>query len=572
MVLDGLSLYISTKELQKTILNAKVTKILSPTRDEIVLVLHSASQGNIRLNLNAGADSCAVFAGDMGKKNPPAPGMFCMLLRKHLTAARICQITTDGLDRVVRITFEGKDELLSAVSFTLVCEIMGKYSNIILLNGTGRVMDSLKRVSVDVSSLRQILPGSVYTPPPNEQYSPLALSEQSLDELLDTRSQDRISAYVSRVFQGMSQKTAQEILLRCDMEDASISTLSSTRRRILAKNIRAFFSDAVNAPAPGCQLNGEGLPVFVSAVPYQSYPADLRRSFATMNEALYFYYSARAEHFALKQQKDALNRRLSKILTRLNKKIKTLTDGLEDAKKIDSLIKKGDLITANIYQLKRGQTSFEAMDYQTGKTVRITLDATLTPAQNAQKIYKRAAKLKTTKEIYEARLAQAEDERDFLRSEQVFIEHACSAQELDEIILLLEKEKIFEAPRKRTKTADLHSDPLQFTAPGGYTVYVGRNDKQNDRLTMGIAKKEDLWFHAKNMPGSHVLLVTGGVTLDEIDDDAVVFAAKKAAQYSAAKAGGKTAVDYTYRANVKKPPASRPGKVIYDHYYTVFVD
>ena len=135
-----------------------------------------------------------------------------------------------------------------------------------------------------------------------------------------------------------------------------------------------------------------------------------------MNEALYFYYSARAEHFALKQQKDALNRRLSKILTRLNKKIKTLTDGLEDAKKIDSLIKKGDLITANIYQLKRGQTSFEAMDYQTGKTVRITLDATLTPAQNAQKIYKRAAKLKTTKEIYEARLAQAEDERDFLRS------------------------------------------------------------------------------------------------------------------------------------------------------------
>ena len=227
------------------------------------------------------------------------------------------------------------------------------------------------------------------------------------------------------------------------------------------------------------------------------------------------------------------------------------------------------MITANIYRLDKGADCLEAEDFESGETVRIQLDKSLTPSQNAQKLYKRAAKMKTTKEIYEKRLKEAVDEDEFLSSSLMFVSKAESAEDIEEIEGILSKEKVI--VRKGSRLPEV-SEPKEYTSPSGYTVYVGRNDKQNDRLTMGIARKGDIWFHAQKMPGAHVLLVTDGRDINDIDDETIVFAAKLAAKYSSAKLGGKTPVDYTYRQNIKKPPASRPGKVIYDKYWTVYVD
>lgn len=567
MILDGLSLKICADELKDMLPGAKITRINMPAREDVVFQLYTKTGSNVKLNISASADSSSVFLGDMKRPNPKTPPAFCMLLRKHLTNAHIESIESSGTDRTLSIGFSSKDELMRDTRLTLVCEIMGKYSNIILLNDKGRVMDSVKRVSVDVSSLRQILPGSVYTAPPQEQYDILSLSDASMEDILKN-ADGNWTGFLCRSFQGVSKATALEILARADI-DPECSTPDDRQKKRIQSVLKEFFTEAVSNPDPTVQLNGEDCPVLVTPLPFTTYPEDLRKSFPSMNEAVFFLQSGRYEYFTLKQKKDTVSRLITKARTKLARKIKTLSESIEDSKKADTLISHANMITANIYRLDKGADCLEAEDYESGETVRIQLDKSLTPSQNAQKLYKRAAKMKTTKEIYEKRLKEAVDEDEFLSSSLMFVSKAESAEDIEEIEGILSKEKVI--VRKGSRLPEV-SEPKEYISPSGYTVYVGRNDRQNDRLTMGIARKGDIWFHAQKMPGAHVLLVTDGRDINDIDDETIVFAAKLAAKYSSAKLGGKTPVDYTYRQNIKKPPASRPGKVIYDKYWTVYVD
>jgi predicted ribosome quality control (RQC) complex YloA/Tae2 family protein len=571
MALDGLTLAACVAELKDILPDAKVQKILMPTREEVVLSLYTKARGTFRLALNADAGNCAVYLTANAKSNPKTAPAFCMLLRKHLSSAKITAVSQQGLDRVFILSFEAKDEMMHKTSLQLIAEIMGKHSNIILVR-EGRVLDSIRRVSVDISSKRQVLPGSAYTPPPTEQYNPVSMSETSLEELVLPARDIRVSGHLTSRFQGMSKQSAEEIIFLSGLDPAAPS-FSSTQARILAKTLKAFYTKALTDPKPCIQLNDQALPVFFSVIPYQTYPKEGRLSFETANEMLDYYYTKRETARRLSRKKETLGSLMKKAVAKLNKKIKIYLESLEEAKKADVLTNRAQMITANIYRLHKGMNRFEAADFISGDPVSIPLDITLTPAQNAQKLFKKATKLKTAEKINTRQLKIAVDERDSIENMLMYIQKAESLSDLDEIAWQMEKGGLLSSRHKKGKASPPpESKPREFLSPSGYTILVGKNDRQNDIVTMRLADKSDIWFHAKNIPGSHVLLQTHGTALEQLDDETVLMAASLAAKYSSAVQSGKTPVDYTQRQNVKKPPGSRPGKVIYDHYFTVYVE
>lgn len=572
MAFDGLTLAVCARELKSALTDAKIQKILMPNREEVVLSLYSQKHGTLKLALSADAGNCAVYLTTASKANPKTAPAFCMLLRKYLLDARVLDVCQQGLDRVLSITLEAKDELMQRSVLTLTAEIMGKHSNIILTGEDGRVLDCVRRVSVDVSSKRQVLPGSPYLPPPAQQLNPLETEAEKMAALVFPADGSGIERHLCSVFQGMSSQTAAEIIRLSGMRPDSPRANAAA----FAECLRSFYADALAMPAPCAQVNGDGLPVFFSIVPYDAFPGETRVFFATANEMLDWYYARREEYFILSRKKEALLARLKKSETKLNKRIKSILESLEEAKKADLLGARAQLITANIYRLQKGMSRFEAHDFSTGEAVHVQLDLSLTPAQNAQKLYKKAAKLKTAQDIGARQLGEAEAERESLENALVFAQKAETSADLDEIERQIFPPKTIgkKGPpgRKKAVSAPPESSPREFTSPSGLTILVGKNDRQNDILTMRTADKSDIWFHAKNMPGSHVVLISRGMALEDLDDASVLMAARLAARYSSGGQSGKTPVDYTHRANVKKPPGARPGKVIYDHYYTMYVE
>ncbi len=572
MTLDGLTLYTCIAELKERCADAKIQKVLMPGKEEVVLQLYAAGEGTLKLVLSADAGDCAVYLTSHGKENPKTPPAFCMFLRKYLTGARIADIAQRGLDRVVVFALETKDELLHPLTLKLIVEVMGKYSNIIVTDENGKILDSIRRVSIDMSSKRQILPGVYYEDPPQTKFDPLALSQTTLMEALLTRQDTKIVSHIVSVFDGLSLQTAQEILHRAGVSAVLTSELSEKQIEQIALTMRDFLQVSVASPLPCVQFNADKTPVFFSCVPYETYPAEARKSFSFVNEMLDYYYSRRLTISRLKQQKDALAKTINKSYAKLMKLISIYEATLRDADKAQRIQKRADLITANIYRLKKGMQSFETVDYETGETVVIPLDVSRSPQEAAQKLYKKIGKLKTAAAINEKKLADARDEQDFLERALLFTENADSPEDIADIRHTLSRAGYLAASVKGKKEETPPSAPLRFVSPTGYDIFVGKNDRQNEQLTMRLSEKDDIWFHAQKIPGSHVLLVANGTDLNDIDDETVVMAAELAAAHSRAKQSGKTAVDYTQRRNVKKPPASRPGKVIYDDYFTVYVD
>lgn len=572
MTLDGLTLNAVVRELQQKLIGSKVQKIGMPAKEEINLSLYNPECGNSLLKISADAGDCSIYLSAVPRKNPKTAKSFLMLLRKYLNGARIIDISQNGLDRVVKISFAAKDELLRDITVHMIIEIMGKYSNIILTDSDYKIYDSIRHVSADVSGLRQILPGLKYTNPPQKKYNPSTLSLTTLTELLLTRKDTQISVYLTEIFDGMSMQTANEILFRSNINKLYTTELNENSAKRLASEIKEFFEYCIANPQPCIQTNDEQLPVFFSCVPYLTYPEQTRLFFNSANEMLDFYYTKRYEHFKLVQQKDSLIKFLEKNLAKLTKRIKIYNSEIENAARSDKIQKRADAITANLYRLKKGMKEFECIDYETGATVKIELDLSSTPQALAQKLYKKIAKYKKAAKLNTQKLSEALDERDFLYGSMLFAENAQNSADIEEIKQTLTDAGYMSAPSKNKKADKIESEPLSFTAPGGYAVLVGKNDRQNEKLTLHTASKEDIWFHTQKIPGSHVVLFTRGKDLDDIEDEAIEFAASLAAYYSRAKQSGKTPVDYTQRKNIKKPPASRPGKVIYDNYFTLYTD
>ena len=560
MTLDGLTLSAILKELA-FLKGAKIEKVQQPQRDEVLLILHT-EEGKKQLVLSASAGDCRVHLTEERRQNPPMAPNFCMFLRKYIGGGRIEAISQPGLERIAAIEILAKDEMGVPARYTLVAEIMGKHSNIMLLDENRRIMESLKHISFDVSRVRQVLPGMTYEFPPTDKADPARASLETLADVLRGKTPPRC---ICERIQGISPQVAEEILAESGL---AAEPLGEDRARRLAAEVKEFITLAHMRPC--IQKNQDGLPVFYSVAPFAAYAEEGRVYFDTMNQALDGYYTIRRELAALNARRAALSKLVGKHIGRVAKKLKIQLDTLAAAEKKEKYQVYGELITANLYQIKRGAKWAEVLNYYTNEPVRIPMDEALSPSQNAARYFKRFNKLKTAAVIAKKQAEDYQAELAFLEEEEYAISAAETTEELADIQAELARYGYAEAAQQKGKPR--RTDPLstfrRFVSQDGFTILAGRNSRSNDVLTMKVAGTEDIWFHGRNMPGSHVVLFTEG---REPTDQALVEAATIAATLSKGKNAGKVDIDYTKRANVWKANGAKPGMVLYEGHKTLTV-
>ncbi len=562
MTLDGLTLFQIVRELKETICGAKIDKIFMPFRDEIDLLLR-AGNGNRRLKVSANPAAFRIHWTQYAGKNPDTPPVFCMFLRKYLTNAIIENIRMDGLERIVFIEILSRDEMGVPRPLTLIIELMGKHSNIMLTDPNSKVMECLKHVGIDVSRVRQMLPSITYTPPPGGKIDPFALDQSDFEKILASQGEKSLANHLIAQLQGFSQPVFDEMRAYIEGGEPFLTP------RELAKGLSDMF---------GRLKNGETLPhiahdektgkAFFSILPVDIGPVE--QNFASANLMLDEYFHQQSVKENIERRRNALLKVLAKNIEKREKKLQQQQETLEEAKQAEKYKKSGDLITGNIYRLKKGAETLEAEDYfSNGETIRIALDKRLTPAANAQKYYKRYNKLKSAAEITGIHLKENTQELQFLYSEQISALNSETPLELEEIRFELVKAGLI-TDKKGTKAKQKEeiSMPHAFISSNGIAFYAGKNNRQNDLLTLKYADGNDIWMHIKDFPGAHVIIRTEG---KEVPPKTLEEAASVAAYLSRAKGADKIAIDYTQRKNVKKPGGAKPGMVIYENYRTVYI-
>ncbi len=559
MTLDGLTLHYIVEELKEHIIGCKVDKVHQPQPDTVVLSLRAPGKSP-KLLISAGAFDCRLHLTEQKYVNPQSPPMFCMFLRKHLTGAKIVDIAQTGLERIVRITMEAKDELGLARRLVLIAELMGKYSNVILTENSV-IMDSLRHVTKSLSRVRCVLPSLEYEEPQSTKLNPKTISRPTLVEMLHKKGGAKIKSYLSSLLQGVSGQTADEILWRYMPEGYMEHPREAER---IADVILDFFKET---PRPTMYLR-QDVPFFYAPVPFRSVAADETVAAQTVNGLVDTYYYRLRELEILGRKRESLHRLVSKQLEKLAQTLQKQQFTMEQAKKAEIYKSQGDLITANIYRITRGLQTLVAQDYITGKDIAITLDTRLSPAANAQLQYKKYNKLRQSLDIVAKRIAQTSADIAFLESVQVSLDASDTLDELAETEYELAKAGFMPRAHTAMRTTQAPSEPHRFISSDGYTILAGKNNRQNDLLTMKTAAPDDIWLHTKDIPGSHVLICGAKGNAPETT---LLEAATIAAFLSKAKSGAKVAVDYAPRKHVRKPNGAKPGMVVYEGYNTLLV-
>lgn len=570
MAFDACMMRAVLSEIQSGFPDARIEKVLQPQNDEIDIVIHSGRRGS-RLVLNAGPNSPRIQLSDIAKENPQKPPMFCMLLRKHIGGGRITRVSQRGFDRIAEFSISAYDEMGFPTEKKLICEIMGKYANVILLDNEERVIAAMKVIDFAASTVRQVLPGLKYQQPAAaDKISPL---DANIDEfymkLAEFPRERTAEKFITSTYSGIATQIARELAYRAGgAVDVPVGQLDSER---FAKVFFEWTELLKNERYTPTVIYGEdGKPIDYSYMP-MSVVGDMKTEcFDSFGELFDRYFAEKDRRERIHQRAHDLVTLLNNAESRTERKLAIQRQSLADSEKGETYKKYADLITQNIYMIKRGMTAFTAVDYydESCPTVEIELDPRLTPSQNAQRMYKLYNKCKKAKEVLSEQIKIWERELVYLDTVRTFLMNAERESDLSEI-----RDELYRAgyaskmkgykPQKPQK-----SQPSKFRTSGGYTVLVGRNNLQNDTLTMKIASKEDIWFHTKDIPGSHVILVTNGEEPSEKD---YTEAAEIAAHFSKAK-GESVAVDYTRVKNIKKPSGSKPGFVTYKTNYTAFVN
>ncbi len=558
MTLDGITLAAIVRELNDIAIGAKIEKIHQPAKDEIVLVLHT-TQGKKRVIVSTDAGDCRMHITQRVSENPAIAPNFCMLLRKHIAGGRITSMKQLGLERAVRIDVAARDEMGHDTLFTLVCELMGKYSNVILLSSEGRILDALKRINPEQSRVRQVLPGMMYQDPPGGKISPLTASVATISDVIGDPLEKKLVDNIA----GMSRIVATEIA-----ERRGFAPLTPNKIASLARFVKDFAHDAVYQPTP-CVYFSADKPVVFTPLRYEMYTGFTCVEFEDVNGCVDAYYTKKREYAMIKQKRDGLLKLVAKHRSRVAKKLKYQLDTLKEAENAEQHRINGELITANLYRIDRGDTQIEADNYYTGEVENIILDTTITPAANAQRCFKKYNKLNNARKIAVKLADEYEREVELLENTAYSLSIANDMEQLDEIRGELAKFGYVELKKnEKPRMSDPLAKPLVFVSSDGFRIFAGRNSRQNDALTMKVAHAEDMWFHARNIPGSHVILVTQG---KEIPDNTLVETAVIAAVYSSAKGGGKADIDYCERKNVWKSKGAKPGLVHYENHKTISV-
>ncbi len=574
MAFDAGMLACALHELREESLGARVEKVYQPERDEIVLQIRSRSGGR-RILINAGANNPRIGFSVEQKENPQNPPMLCMLLRKHLSGAKLCSVEQAGFERVAILGFETRDEMGYECKKYLVAEIMGKYSNLMFTDGDMRVISVLKTVDFSTSSLRQVLPGMKYElPPAQEKANPLDTTHEEFLKALSVAPAERgCDKFILGAYLGISAAVAREISMR------ATGAVDTPIGECAVEALWTAFSEIMDAIrdnrfTPTLVLDGDRPVEYAFCELTQYGDGFTHRHYESAGELLDVFFGSRDREQRVKQRASDVQKLLQNAQSRLLRKIELQEGELAACADGEQYKKQGDLITANLYLLKRGMKEVTLIDYEDMKEdgsfgeITVSLDERLSPAANAQRLYKRYNKTKTAKIELTKQLAIARDELTYINSVIDSLEHAESPTDLAEI-----RDELYRAgyaSRMKGYTAHKQTAPTvaRFRTDGGYTVLCGKNNIQNEYITYKLAAKTDYWFHAKNVPGSHVVMVCNG---EEPDARDFTQAAEIAAYYSKAYGGQNIAVDYTFAKNVKKPPAAKPGFVIYHTNWTAYV-
>lgn len=574
MAFDGAFLHAMTTELRQALSDARVDKIHQPAKEELVLALRTRSGAHkLFFSVRAGAPRVQLTART--PDNPPAPPMFCMLLRKRLTGARLLQIRQEGFERALSLDFQCIDELGDQVTLTLVAELMGRHSNLILVDGSGRVVDAIRRVDPEMSSVRPVLPGLPYTPPPVQagRQDVSLTPPEAFERLLREGRDEPLADALLHVSSGLSPLLCREVAFLC-ARGADVTTGGMTdelwqRFRFYLGRVRdAALSGEGRVPYLVCDL--QGVPLEYSFLPLTQYGLSARgREMASFSELLDTYYEERDAAERLRQRGHDILRVLTSASDRVARKLDRQREELARSEKREEKRLFGELLHANLHAVARGATSVEVVNYYDpdGGRVRIPLNPALTAVQNAQKYYKDYRKAQTAQRVLSEQIAAGEQELQYLDTVFDALSRARSFRELSELREELLAGGYLKKQKGRQKPPP-PLGPLRFRSSDGYEILVGRNNVQNDKLTLKTAKGSDLWLHTKDIPGSHTVIRTGG---REPPERTLTEAAGLAALHSKAAHSAQVPVDCTEIRHVRKPAGAPPGRVIYDSQRTLYV-
>lgn len=576
MALDGLTLYGITKELSGALTGAKIDRISQAENDEILLSLRAQNQ-NRKLLLSANSSNPGIYFVEQYKKeNPLKAPTFLMILRKHLQGGRILSVSQEGLERILRIDIDTLDDMKFQKTKTLIVEIMGRHSNIILIDKeSGKILDSIKRIPITVSSVREVLPGKDYQLPPSQgKADPLQLEREEFFSLIRSKTTPLHKAIYGS-YSGISPVLAKEICHRAQIDpDLNAETLPLNLAEKLYLVMERILNQVKADIFHPCIIVDKRLDKYIdfSLIHLTLYDFLTIEELPSISLACENFYRGRDAKDRMIQKSAGLKKLISTKLERLENKLGKQLFELQETEKMDEYRKQADILTANMYRLQKGMDEILATDFydEESPEIRIALDPMKSPSENIQSFYKKYNKLRNRRTELTHQTASAKEEILYLQNVILSIEEAETAAELEEIRGELYASGYVKArgQGKKQKEAPL-SSPLLFYSSDGTEILVGKNNRQNDHLTLKTASPDNIWLHTKDIPGSHVVIRAHA---DQISDMTLVEAATLAAYYSKARLSSKAAVDYTRRKNVRKPSGAKPGMVIYEQHSTLYVN
>ena len=570
MAFDGICIAAITKECNNRLINSRINKIAQPEKDELILTL-KAPNGTYRLFLSADASLPLIYFCEENKQSPMTAPNFCMLLRKHIQNGRIVAVRQPSLERIVCIDIEHLDELGDLCKKTLIIELMGKHSNIIFCDSQGKIIDSIKHISGMVSSVREVLPGREYfIPDTMEKKNPLETNFDAFCEIFAKSTPLFKALYTS--FTGFSPVISQEICYRAGIDsDLPANVLSDPQKKALFETFSSMMHSVRNNEFTPTIYEENGMPKEFSVLPLSTFAHCEKKEFDSISALLETYYATKNKITRIRQKSIDLRKVVQNTLEKDIKKYDLQLKQIADTEKREKYRVYGELINTYGYGVATGSKEFTANNYYTGEDIVIPLDPTLTPSENAKKYFEKYNKLKRTYEALSELTIQVKEEIDHLESILSSLDIALLEEDLVQIRMEMEQcgylKKKYQG--KQNKKEKITSKPFHYVSSDGYHMYVGKNNFQNEELTFKIATGNDWWFHAKGVPGSHVIVKANN---EELPDKTFEEAARLAAFYSKAKDQDKVEIDYIQKKHIKKPAGAKPGFVIYHTNYSMMID
>lgn len=570
MAFDGITISNIVKELNETIVGGKINKIAQPEADELLLTIKN-NKTQYRLLISASASLPLIYFTDKNKVSPLTAPNFCMLLRKHIGSGKITAVAQPDMERVIEMRIEHLNELGDLCFKTLVIEIMGKHSNIIFLNENRMILDSIKHISCNVSSVREVLPGRDYfLPQTQEKQNPLTVTQDFFFKNICTKPVS-IAKGLYTSLTGISPCIAEEICYRASLDGGdAMQSLSEPAKEHLFHTFSRVMEDVQEGHfIPNIVYNEKEEPLEYASIPLTKYGDAPVREFSSISEVLEAYYAQKDKVTRIRQKSSDLRRIVQTALERNRKKLDLQEKQMRDTQKMDKYKVYGELINTYGYNLESGCKSFSALNYYTNEEITIPLDSTMTPQENAKKYFDKYNKLKRTAQALEEQIEDTRNEILHLESVSTALDIALGESDLSQIKEELTECGYLKKHYSKKKKALGKSKPLHYISSDGYHIYVGKNNYQNEELTFKFATGNDWWFHAKKMAGSHVIVKSNN---EELPDSTFEEAGRLAAYYSSGRTAPKVEIDYIQKKHVKKPNGSKPGFVVYYTNYSLMIE